>query len=342
MLYRLPEVTASEDVLVVEGEKDADTAREKLDLCGTTGGSAADKWLDEYTATLAGKDVVIIPDADDPGRKKARNIAQALSGKARSVHLLELLGAKDLTEWVEHGGTTDTLVELVRSTAEWKPVVVDGAALLDSLCGYVRRFVALSDAQLRIIVLWVVHTYLLSFIDCTPYLAITSAEKQCGKTRLLEVLERLVANPWQTGRVTAAVLIRKIDAVQPTLLLDESDAAFGGEKEYAEALRGVLNTGYRRGGTASCCVGKGAETTFKDFSTFCPKAIAGIGKLPDTVADRSIPIRLKRAARGKESVEKFRLRDVERETAELRQRIESFSQGITKLSTMLVHPYPTN
>jgi len=42
----------------------------------------------------------------------------------------------------------------------------------------------------------------------------------------------------------------EIDADRPALLLDESDAAFGGEKEYAEALRGVLNTGHRRGGTA--------------------------------------------------------------------------------------------
>jgi hypothetical protein len=45
------------------------------------------------------------------------------------------------------------------------------------------------------------------------------------------------------------------------------DVAFGGEKEYAEALRGVLNTGHRRGGTASCCVGQCANITFKDFST---------------------------------------------------------------------------
>jgi hypothetical protein len=41
-------------------------------------------------------------------------------------------------------------------------------------------------------------------------------------------------------------------------------------------------------------VGKGAEMTVKDFSTFCPKAIAGIGRLPDTVSDRSIPIRMER------------------------------------------------
>lgn len=121
VLYRLPEVIPSEDVLIVEGEKDADTAKEKLDLCGTTGGGAAEKWLDEYTVSLAGKDCVIIADADESGRKKARTIAHALSGKARSVRLLELPGAKDLTEWVECGGTLDALVELVRNTPEWKP-----------------------------------------------------------------------------------------------------------------------------------------------------------------------------------------------------------------------------
>jgi hypothetical protein len=153
-----------------------------------------------------------------------------------------------------------------------------GNVTLDSLAGFVRRFVFLSDAQTVAVTLWVVHTHAFEAADTTPYLAITSAEKQCGETRLLEVLNLLANSPWFTGRVTAAVLTRKIDTEQPTLLLDESDAAFNGPKEYAEALRGVLNTGHRRGGQASCCVGQGANLTYRDFSTFCPKAIAGIGK----------------------------------------------------------------
>jgi hypothetical protein len=83
-----------------------------------------------------------------------------------------------------------------------------------------------------------------------------------------------------------------------------SQTAFKGEKEYAEALRGLLNTGHRQGGKSTICVGQGAEMSYKDFSTFCPKAIAGIGKLPDTVADRSLPIRLERRAPG-EQAERF-------------------------------------
>jgi hypothetical protein len=205
---------------------------------------------------------------------------------------------------------------------EGLPVDVIGSEILDLVFGYIRRFVSLSESQAVVVALWVVHTHVFETGDATPYLAITSAEKQSGKTRLLEVLATLVAKPWLTGRVSAAVLIRKIHAKQPTLLLDESDAAFGGEKEYAEALRGILNTGHRSGGTSSCCVGQGANISYQDFSTFCPKAIAGIGKLPDTVADRAIPIRLKRAAPG-EVVERFRLRDVRADATTLRERIEA-------------------
>jgi hypothetical protein len=168
--------------------------------------------------------------------------------------------------------------------------------LLDSIARFICRFVSLSPSQTAVLALWVVHTHVFQASECTPYLAITSAEKESGKTRLLEVLETLVARPWFTASVTTAVLPRRIEAVRPTLLLDESDALFRGNKERSETLRGVLNSGYRRTGSFSCCIRSATDFSTRDFSTFCPKAIAGIGNLPDTVAGRSIPIRLKRRA----------------------------------------------
>jgi len=123
----------------------------------------------------------------------------------------------------------------------------DGALLLDDVMRFVRRFVVLSSEQLVAIALWVVHTHAIDAADATPYLNITSAEKRSGKTRLLEVLELVVARPWRTGRTSAAALVRKIDGDKSTLLLDESDAAFKGRREYGEALRGILNDGHRRG-----------------------------------------------------------------------------------------------
>jgi hypothetical protein len=216
-----------------------------------------------------------------------------------------------------------------RSEAHLIELETKGAEILKKVFLFIRRFVCLSESQARIVALWVMHTHVFESGDATPYLAITSAEKQSGKTRLLEVLATLVAKPWFTGRVSAAVLIRKIHAQHPTLLLDESDAAFGGEKEYAEALRGVLNTGHRNGGNSSCCVRQGPNMLYQDFSTFCPKAIAGIGRLPDTIADRAIPIRLKRAAPG-EVVERFRLRDVRAEAITLREEVEAYCVTIAE------------
>jgi hypothetical protein len=136
----------------------------------------------------------------------------------------------------------------------------------------------LSDDQAVAVTLWTAHTHVVDAFECTAYLNVKSATKRTGKTRLLEALEPLVARPWFTQRVSAAALVRKIDAERPTLLLDESDTAFKGEKEYAEAQRALLNSGYRRSGRATICVGQGANIRYRDFSTFGAKSIAGIGE----------------------------------------------------------------
>jgi hypothetical protein len=204
--------------------------------------------------------------------------------------------------------------------------VPDGAELLERLARFIRRYVVLSEHQAILIALWIVHTHALDAADTTPYLNVKSAEKRSGKTRLLEVLSLLAAGSWLTGRVTAAVLVRKVAAEAPALLLDESDAAFKGGREYAETLRGVLNAGFRRGGVASLCVGQGANITYEDFPVFCPKVIAGIGKLPDTVADRSIPIELRRR-RPSEKVERFRLRKVGPEALPISRDVRAWAQA---------------
>ncbi len=196
---------------------------------------------------------------------------------------------------------------------------------LSILSEMVRRFIALTVAEADAIALWIVHTHAFGAAQTTPYLAITSAEKRCGKSRLLELLELLVAGPWLTSSVSAAVLYRTIHETHPTLLLDESDATFNGNREFGEALRGVLNSGHRFGGKASRCEPVGKNFVRRDFDTFCPKAIAGIGKLPDTVADRSIPIRLRRKPPGTE-VARFRRREVEPEAAELRSLISAWAE----------------
>jgi hypothetical protein len=225
VLYNLPELQHAEAVLFVEGEKDAEAGK-ALGFTSTTSGGAG-SWRDEFRGRLRNKRVTIICDADEVGREHAKTVAGSLAGNVRSLKLLELPGAKDLSDWIENGGTRTSLDSLIEDTPEWETPHVKGANVLDNLVIYVKRFVSLSELQAFVVALWVCHTYLFSACAATPYLAITSAEKRSGKTRLLEVLETLVFRPWFTGRVTPAVLIRKIDAGEITLLLDETDAAFG-------------------------------------------------------------------------------------------------------------------
>jgi Protein of unknown function (DUF3631) len=180
-------------------------------------------------------------------------------------------------------------------------------ACLSRAQSFLRRFVVLTDDQACAIALWVAHTYVVEAAVVTPYLWISSPEKRSGKTRLLEVLRLIVANPWLTGGTTKAALVRKVDKDSPTLLLDESDAAFNADLEYSEALRGVLDNGFSRGKPYTTCIGN--SHAVHDFNVFGPKAIAGLGRLPDTVRDRSIPIKLKRRTRS-EKVDRFRERKV--------------------------------
>src|SRR5262249_37217060 len=78
----------------------------------------------------------------------------------------------------------------------------------------------------------------------SPRLGVRSPTKGCGKTLLLDVLDRVVARPLPTTNVTAAAIFRVIEAHRPTLLVDEADTFLRDNDE----LRGVLNSGHRKGG----------------------------------------------------------------------------------------------
>jgi hypothetical protein len=195
----------------------------------------------------------------------------------------------------------------------------DGTELVNQLETLIRRFISLTLEQARVIAYWVLHTHAIAAAEYTPYLNIYSALPQCGKTRLLEVLEMVVLKPWLTGRTTCSALVRTIDADHPVLLLDESDTAFNGDRSYSEALREILNSGYQRNGKYSMSVPFQGGWRKADFPTFCPKAIAGIGKLPTTVSDRAIPIELERQAKN-QVVERLRTRKVKPEAERIRRR----------------------
>jgi hypothetical protein len=194
----------------------------------------------------------------------------------------------------------------------------DAPQPLDALEEFVSRFVVLTRDQLVGVVLWIVHSHAIDAAETTPYLAITSPSKRTGKSRLLEVCELVVRKPLTAANVTPAALFRSLAEEARTLLMDEVDAIYGPKANGNEDLRALLNAGYRRGTPVLRCVGDGARMRVEPFNVYGAKALSGIGRLPDTIADRCLPIRMKRRARD-ERIERLRRRDVQAEAETLRE-----------------------
>lgn len=170
------------------------------------------------------------------------------------------------------------------------PEPVDGATLLNELRDAVASYVVMPPGAAETVALWVIQTHALDSFGISPRLAITSPEKGCGKTTLLDVVGRLVPRPLPTANTGPAAVFRVIEAAQPTLLIDEADTFL--DKDDG-ALRGILNSGHRRGGAVLRCVGEDSEP--RQFSTFGACAIAMIGRLPGTLEDRAVTVELRRA-----------------------------------------------
>ncbi len=173
------------------------------------------------------------------------------------------------------------------------PEALNGAVVLECVRACLTRYVVLPPHAPEALALWIAHTYATDVTDYTPYILVTSPVRECGKSVLLEVLRWLAFRAQMTGGITAGALYRRIDRDGPTMLLDELDTRLRGDS--GEALRGVLNTGFHRSGKVTICVGDDHEE--RDFSTYCPKVLAGIGRVWDTVTSRSIPIPMSRAAK---------------------------------------------
>ncbi len=184
------------------------------------------------------------------------------------------------------------------------------AEYLGSVRRFYCRYIAFpSEHEPVAVALWVAHAHVVERSETSPILAITSAEMRSGKTRVLDCTELLVPSPFRAVTPSEAVTYTVLSQrPRPTLLLDEVDAIFGPRTaDKYEGLRAILNAGTRQGTPVPRVKLDGRTRSVEYFDVFGPKAVAGIGNLPATVADRSIPIRMKRRAPG-ETVARFRTR----------------------------------
>jgi len=181
---------------------------------------------------------------------------------------------------------------------------VDGAALLDSLCEYLKRFVILPEHTAEALALWILHTWVFDFFDITPYLSITSPTRRCGKTLLMTLLYWLCCRAKKSDSMSRPAIYRSVERDKPTLCLDEVSWVL----DLRDERQGILCGGFERNGYVEVCEGEGTAITTRLFSTFCPKAFGLIGQLTATLTDRSIVIPMRRKT-STEKVERLRRRD---------------------------------
>mgnify|MGYP001443579390 CR=1 FL=1 len=105
VLYGLPRVLEAEEICLCEGEKDADTLTGLL-IPATCNVGGAGKWLESYSESLTGKNIIIVPDNDEAGLKHADMVQAALVGKVKTLRRLTVPAPhKDISDWVKAGAT---------------------------------------------------------------------------------------------------------------------------------------------------------------------------------------------------------------------------------------------
>jgi hypothetical protein len=124
---------------------------------------------------------------------------------------------------------------------------------------------------------------------------------------------------------SAAAVFRLTEATCPTWLLDEVDNLLAASEEARAALLAVVNGGYRRGATVPRVEKVGDGFVVTRFRIFSAVAMAGLGELPDTTADRSIPIPMERKLVS-EKTARFHIEHTFAETAGLRRRCAAWAK----------------
>jgi hypothetical protein len=289
--------------------------------------------------SLDGRPVLVVYDSDVMVKPSVHGalerIAKYLGARGadlRFVYLPTVEGKMGVDDFLAGGGTLEDLQGLAEERLrdpppEEKPkraAALPTAMLLDLVERLVKRFVVFrSEHEPVVIAAFVLHTWALEAFNVTPYLVVTSPEKRSAKTRLLESIELCAHTPIRAASITAAAVFQAVEKWRPTLLLDELDTIFRARSEQAEALRGVLNSGNRRGDHAIRGTQDGEPA---QFSIFCPKVLAGIdnGRLPDTIRDRALVIVMQRRRRD-EPVSRLVPTRIEEQLVELRARLEDWA-----------------
>ncbi len=208
VLYNLPEVISALTVIICEGERKADVVK-GFGLVGTTFDSGANSQISQdMIEVLSGKDLIILPDNDEPGRKYGNKIIEAMKGMAKSIKVVTLpdLPAKgDIVDWVQvPGNNKELLLELIDKA----PFVAGSKPLSGFVLTLTTLFSLVIPERENIISSWLAAQSI-----CMVY-----AARGLGKTWFCLALALAVAlgEPFFGWKVPKARRVLYIDGEMPT------------------------------------------------------------------------------------------------------------------------------
>jgi hypothetical protein len=199
------------------------------------------------------------------------------------------------------------------------PKPVNGKLLLDELAAVFTKFLVLPEWIPMVLALWTLHTHAFHLRNLTTSVGIERRQSRPRRTRLLNVLGALVNRPVVAAHLRPGLLLGLIDESRPTLLIDEADGLISGNDDLCDIVNSDChrssafvvrvsnpqNQSTKIPGTTSA-LKTAASLGFSPpvmspglslFSSWCPKAVAAVGRLPDFFADHCILIRTRRKTR---------------------------------------------
>lgn len=194
---------------------------------------------------------------------------------------------------------------------------------IQEIAKFLSDYIHLPDSSTLVIASWVQAAWLIDVWDRFPHLAITSPEKRCGKTTLLETLSTVVPKPRSSPNISPSVMYRVIQQERPTLLMDEAQSVVRQGSEASTVMREILNAGISKNGEILRCGGKNWEE-IRSYAIYSPKVFAMIGPLDGVLADRCFPILMRRKTKDVVK-ERYRERVVSARGAKIKEKMEKWA-----------------
>ena len=176
-----------------------------------------------------------------------------------------------------------------------------GEEIFDDIVADLQRYLFISEEEAIKATFWTAHANIFSTFEYSPILVITAPMKNCGKTILLSVLNRMTNHSLHGDNMTPSAFFRLANKGDTSFFFDEADMWFGKKRnsDKENEMTAALNGGRTEDGSFWRNVGDGkGDFVQVPYRTHSAVALAGIQlqtRLHDSTMDRSLVVQMRRA-----------------------------------------------